>query len=93
VKQSGIDEADIKCSHIRTAMTDWLVSKDLLRVVTDDEGHTSKAVTEHSSEHGIYEEQRQSQAGAQYVRICYSEQAQQMILSSLPAIAEYAQRS
>ena len=90
IKQSGIDKELIKCSHIRNAMTDWLESEGLLKIVTDDAGHSSKAVTKTSAENGIYAEQHISKAGAQYLRICYSPKAQQMLLSSLPEIARYA---
>ncbi len=70
-----------------TTVTAWLVSEELLYVVTHPDGKTSKLPTENGYRFGISTEPRMG-AGGEYTAILYNSYAQMYILKNLQIILE-----
>ncbi len=76
--------------RIRDAVTGWLVSNDYLCVKKDSQGHEYKDITEKSSDIGINSEKiTASSTGQSYIRVNYTQKAQQFIIENLNSIRDY----
>lgn len=69
-----------------TTIGAWLVSIEMLEIVTDEKGKNAKRPTEAGRAAGIYTEERIGQYGA-YTIVCYSKEAQQFIFDNIDALA------
>ncbi|MBQ4592368.1 MAG: hypothetical protein IJP32_12360 [Clostridia bacterium] len=69
------------------SVTAWLVEQNLLYVITQPNGRTSKRPTEYGRRLGISEEQRTGMNG-DYVSILYDSNAQIYIINNLQAIID-----
>ena len=68
-----------------TSITEWLVAKEFLNIITVN-GKKKKTITTHSSAIGIIEEDRLSAQGFTYKALLYSADAQRFILDNINEI-------
>ena len=68
-----------------TKITEWLISKDLMRKVTGADGKTQRVPTEKGLQMGMSTRQRQSKDG-EYLAVYYDRNMQLFMLNHLPEI-------
>jgi len=83
---SLIDSSKMRQLSANT-ITAWLVEEELLYVVTNTDGRTSKYPTENGQRFGITTEQRSNMYGT-YIAVLYNSYAQMYILKNLQSIVE-----
>lgn len=82
-------EAENCCKLSTTAITDWLVEIDALKIITTDKGSNVKRPTENGSKLGILTDMRTGMYG-EYTVVLYDKEAQQFILDNIDGILDHA---